>query len=148
MNRDDLKGKRVLVTGAGGFLGARIVRALLDLEMEVHVVLRRSTSTWRLDFLQQARRRHTCDLLETAALTDLMDELRPEWTFHAAGTGGHTRCADRGRILQDNLLASRSLIEAATAVGGTKIVHVGSSLEYGPRERPMAETDPPAPMTF
>ena len=40
--------KKVLVTGAGGFIGANLVRALLARGDEVHVLSRPESSHWRL----------------------------------------------------------------------------------------------------
>ena len=41
--------KKVLVTGATGFIGANIVRRLLKNNYEVHVLTRKCSDLWRLN---------------------------------------------------------------------------------------------------
>ena len=43
-----LKGKNVLVTGATGFIGANLVRQLLDIGSQVHVLTRKESDKWRI----------------------------------------------------------------------------------------------------
>ena len=46
------------------------------------------------------------------------------------------------------MLGTANLLEALRSLESVRLVHAGSSLEYGPRSTPMRETDPLAPITF
>ena len=143
-------GRRVLVTGAAGFIGANLAAALHRAGAEAHGLARRSTGRWRLDGLGARLATHECDLTETDRLTTILREIRPHVVFHAAAAGHHhpTTAADRFAALRDTVVGTVSLAEALAAAGGARLVYLGSSLEYGPALVPLEESREPAPTTF
>lgn len=68
---------RVLVTGATGFIGANVVRALLGAGSDVHVTLRPSSSTWRLDEVLPRVQMHLASLTDPGALDRAFASARP-----------------------------------------------------------------------
>jgi nucleoside-diphosphate-sugar epimerase len=115
---------RVLVTGAGGFIGGHAVAALRGRSFEVHGVSSRPRPasgdglTW-----------HQADLLDPRASAELIDRVRPSHLLHLAwdvrpgawmGAGGHIAW----------LKAGLSLLESFAAAGGTRAVMAGSCAEY------------------
>jgi nucleoside-diphosphate-sugar epimerase len=123
---------RVLLFGASGFLG-RHVRQALELDQ-------RSTVS------SPGRRRH--DLVDgtVAQLTELVAAEEPEAVVNCTGrlTGGAYD------LIQANTAVTAKLVEAvAVGAPGARLVRLGSAGEYGPvpRDRPVAETDPPNPVS-
>ena len=53
---------RVLLTGAGGFIGAHVARCMLRGDCEVHALIRAGTDTWRLDGIADSLNLVECDL--------------------------------------------------------------------------------------
>ena len=122
----------VLVTGAGGFLGSRLVVALRTEGAEVHGLVRAEA-----------------DLRDAGAVRGVVGRVRPRLVFHLAAGAGHPEDADgRTALLADTVLGTRNVLEALRPAGIERLVHVGSSLEYGSSPRPMRETDSSAPTTF
>ena len=144
-----LAGKRVLVTGASGFIGANLVRALLDQDAQVHAVVRSPAGSWRLQEVLHRITAHAADITDGDAVKAAVRQSRPDFVCHLAATHGHPMDAGgRARALQVSVMGTSNLLEAVRESECCRFVHVGSSLEYGPRSRPLRETDPLLPTTF
>jgi nucleoside-diphosphate-sugar epimerase len=125
-----VRAKRVLVTGASGFIGRRCVPRLAALGYEVHGVSSRE-----------------CDLLDGAAGEALIARLRPSHLLHLAwiATPG---VFWQSPLNQAWLASSVRLAGAFYAGGGSRAVGIGTCAEYGPSASPCREDATPlAPNT-
>src|SRR5262245_6234932 len=75
---------RVLVTGAGGFIGSQVVRSLLRRGDEVVALLRRGAEPARLADVRDRLRVVTADLDAPEAVGRALAEARPEGCAHLA----------------------------------------------------------------
>jgi nucleoside-diphosphate-sugar epimerase len=119
--------KRVLVTGAGGFIGRWSIPALLNLGFEVHAVLSSANHGVPSELLGCTA--HTADLLDEADAAALIKEIRPSHLLHfawIATPGVYWQSADnlRWRAAGEHLL--RQFREG----GGVRAVFAGSCVEY------------------
>ncbi len=145
----NLEGRRVLVTGAAGFIGANLTRALIRRGARIQAVVRATTELWRIKEILASITLHTLDLTDARSVDEVIEETRPEVVYHLAATGGHpTTRADREELLHTVVLGTANLLEATGSLTYKRFVHVGSSLEYGHRAEPLAETDALRPTTF
>jgi len=145
----DLGGKRTLVTGAGGFIGANLVRALAGRGAEVHAIVRGATNLWRLAGIEPEIEIHLADLTDGARLTEVIKAARPEIIFNSAVFSGHpSNSEERVAALRDNVIGTANLLESLAAVEFSRLVHLGGSLEYGAKAEPMLESDLLEPTTF
>lgn len=135
----------VLVTGGGGFLGARLVRALIAQGDDVHLIVRESTGLARLDDLRDRMTLHRGDLTDADATAAIVRTVRPRTVFHIAATGAHG-ARDGADLFRDNVLATFHLLLAAAVIDGCRVIHTASSLEPGQRPVPIREDDPFAPL--
>lgn len=143
-----LKGKCVLVTGATGFIGANLARALLREQAVVHALIRPRSRPWRLADLLPRLVLHQVDLNDFSRLGPAVKEMRPEIIFHLVMPSGHPSTPHENiDVLRTSVLGTANLLEATASIDFQRFVHIGSFLEYGPQESPHRESDPPAPVT-
>ncbi|MBB4934074.1 dTDP-6-deoxy-L-talose 4-dehydrogenase [NAD(P)+] [Lipingzhangella halophila] len=121
-----MKGTRVLVTGGTGFLGRRVCADLAAAGAEVAVVARRAPP-------RGFPHRFLALDLSTAGVADvvaLLERERPDVVVNATGSiWGLDDQRMRAMCTTPVLL----LVEALAALGrGTRLVHLGTVLEYGP----------------
>ncbi|HEX8286201.1 MAG TPA: GDP-L-fucose synthase, partial [Pyrinomonadaceae bacterium] len=111
-----LQGKRVAVTGGGGFLGSVVVAKLRERGCEdVYVV-----------------RKRDYDLVRGADVERLYADARPEVVIHLAAVVGGIGAnrENPGRYFYENIMMGVQLIEAARLSGVEKFVQVGTICAY------------------
>ena len=119
---------RILVTGAGGFVGAAVVKAAADAGHEVVALVRNDSS--RLTATADRISLQRLDLADMKAVAALLSSTKPDIVIHSAweGVGGALRSGD---IQLDNIRTTVALADAAIAAGARKLVGIGSQAEYG-----------------
>ena len=136
------------MTGAGGFLGVNLCRALAAAGAEVHGTVRPGGSAWRLDALGQTGTRvRPVELTDAGAVRRLVAEVRPEVVFHAAARSAYDRDAALGAAAADAVLTLAHLLDALAGRPLRRFVLLGSSLVYGAGDAPHREDEPLAPGT-
>lgn len=115
--------KRVLLTGAGGFIGAHCIRPLLERGFEVHAVSRAPRSgdggaTW-----------HEADLLRPGAAQALLERVKPTHLLHLAWF------VVPGKLITapenfEWVAASFELVRRFAEAGGRRVAVCGSGYEY------------------
>lgn len=143
----DIGALTALVTGAAGFVGANLVRALLARGARVHAVLRSTTDVWRLEDVWPRLQVHRVDLCDRSAVAAAVTAVAPDVVFHFAKHRGDPAGADYRSAYQVNLDGTLNLLEAVKSRRLISFVHAGSSLEYDLAHSPLREEDAPAPMT-
>ena len=143
-------GVRVLVTGAGGFIGRWVWRLLAEAGAEVWAVGRAAID----DPFDGAGGRLVADLAVHGELARLCRRVRPAVVVNCAGYGVD-RAERDGRLMRrlNAALPAEAALAAAAASGegdgwgGQRLVHVGSAFEYGSLAGEVDEDAAPAPRT-
>jgi protein O-GlcNAc transferase len=134
--------RRVLVTGASGFLGRQTLGPLLDLSYEVHAVGNTVTDP--------RARWYRADLLDQPSRRRLVAAVRPDALLHCAWMTRHGEYWTSPANL-DWVAASLELARAAAEQGAHRILMVGSCAEYdwtSPLGRSWREDDPCRPASL
>ena len=141
---------RLLVTGAGGFVGSHLLELLRREEPQtrLHGVVSPRGSLPRV--AAKGVRFVEADLDDPAAAAAVVEEARPDAIVHLAGQSSvHQSWLDPGGTLRTNVLGIVHVLDAARRAGlKPAVLVVGSAEEYGAvaeDELPIRETQPLRP---
>jgi dolichol-phosphate mannosyltransferase len=136
---------KVLVTGAGGFVGANLAARLAEAGHDVVAWIRPGSPTWRLDDHDAEIEIVPLDLLDTDAVDAGVRSAGADWVFHLAAHGAYSWQRDAELIMQTNLVATVHLLAACQRHGFGAFVNAGSSSEYGFQDHAPREDELPEP---
>lgn len=80
----ELRGRRVFVTGATGFIGSALTRRLVRDGADVHLLVRATSSGRKLGSAWKRATRHVGDIGDEKSLAAAVRKARPEIVFHLA----------------------------------------------------------------
>jgi CDP-glucose 4,6-dehydratase len=122
--------RRILITGAGGFVGSHLARKLKELGAEVVSLIRREDGV---------------DVADREALETFFDN-KPSVVFHLAGEA----VVERGQEMpfdtfRTNVLGTLNVLELSRIYAIPKIIIASTAQVYGEGKPPFREDDPPRP---
>lgn len=129
-----IKGRRLLVTGAGGSIGSEISRQLVALGCGQLVLLDHSEfALFEIGRELQALgspiniRSVLCNVREADRLNEVFKEARPEIVFHAAALK-HVTLVEQNPLegFLTNVVGTRNVIEAAKAYGAAQVTLIST----------------------
>ncbi len=136
---------RTLVTGGTGFVGANLVRRLLQDGHHVDLLVRPGFNPWRVEEVRGDVRLHVAALHDSDAVSRVVATAKPDWVFHLAAHGAYSWQTGAAEIVRTNYLGTVTLVDACLKHGVAAIVNTGSSSEYGFKDHAPAEGELPDP---
>src|SRR3989344_2945287 len=142
----DVAGKRVVVTGANGFIGSHCARTLIQAGAEVYALLDSGAKSDRLNALKI--KLVGVDNWNQATLGNLLQEIQPTGIINLRAKIRQTNTFDAHGLFQTNLDDVKELVEAALTLENLEtFLHVGTIAEYGGSPAPFREDAPGAPIS-
>ena len=118
-------GRKILITGASGFLGSHLIDRLHNCGAEIH-----GTSRFKRSSPSPAVHWHQSDLIELGSIQNLIAQVKPDVIFHFAG---HATAAPDLQLvlpsLQSLLVSTVNLLMAASGARCGRVVLLGSLTE-------------------
>ena len=136
----ELKGRRVLVTGAGGSIGSELCRQIARLQ-PAHLILLDSSEfnlyTIEMELLKAYPRlkisRCLNDVVDRVAMDRIFSDSRPDVVFHAAAYKHVPMLEDQVReAARNNILGTRSIAESADRFGCEAFVMISTDKAVNP----------------
>ncbi len=138
--RDLVKGRRVLVTGAGGSIGGELARQIADFEPAVLGLL--DVSEFALYSIDRevlerapdiARRAIIADVRDRARIATVIDDIKPDLVFHAAALK-HVPLVEGNPFegVRTNIAGTVSVADACRAGGVAAMVMISTDKAVNP----------------
>lgn len=133
---------RILVTGAGGFVGGHLLPELVSAG---HEVVAASHTAWTPPVPVATE---VFDIRDPARVRAAVEEHAPDGVIHLAALASPQKSWDAAQeTFEVNVIGTTYLFEALAGRPGTRVLVVGSAQEYGAAQldRPLRESDPLRP---
>lgn len=136
-----IRGRRVLITGAGGSIGSELARTAAGFGPSVLALMDRSENAlFEIDrqigsrWPTIDRRAVLHDVVEEASTREVVGELAPDLVLHAAAHKHVPLMEDHPRhAVINNVFGTRSIADAAAAAGASAFVLISSDKAVRPR---------------
>lgn len=136
---------KIIITGAGGFIGSFFVSELQKQHEVTAAGRRKFEDYWRFKVIDKNFAYKQIDLENREAIFSLVEEIKPDFILHFASYGTHPRFQnEEDKIIKTNVFGAKNIIDAAVKFN-IKLINIGSSSEYGDVNSPMQEDGPVAP---
>ena len=142
--------KRVLITGASGFLGAHLVCGLRALGFKVFAHGGRREPA--AEVVGTSEQYFSGDLAQSKVVSALLGQIKPEFIVHCAALGSANVCqSEPERARQSNVVATKNLIECFRGLGvfeKRRFFYISTDLVFDGGEAPVggfSEEDEPRP---
>lgn len=135
-----LRGRRVMITGAGGSIGSELARLVASFEpAELMLVERSENAVFQIDqeigrsFPGLRRSAILHDVTHRAGTLELCEQRRPNVIFHAAAHKHVPMMEDHpSQAVENNFFGTRSIADAALACGAARFVMISSDKAVNP----------------
>lgn len=143
-----MRGMRVLVTGATGFIGSHLTRSLVQHGYDVYALVRPGADLWRIADVAPSLQIVPGDLGSIEELVPFLNEVRPRGCFHLGWypvlPGTYLMARENFEMLE----ASVHLVRCLTDAGCEVFVGAGTCLEYDTDAGRLSESTPNKPQSL
>jgi UDP-glucose 4-epimerase len=142
----ELRGKRVIITGANGFIGYHLTKRLISEGARVDAFIHERDN--RIKRLKDHCSIDRVSLLDKDNLESLIKEIKPEIVFHLAGVVNVDRSPSLiSDMMNINFQGTVNLIHALRGIDYEYLINTGTCEEYGVNPAPFSEEQCPRPVS-
>ena len=145
-----LRGRRVLVTGATGFIGSHLVRRLLGEGSEIHIFLRNDVRCFRISDVMPRLITWRGDLINFQEVLSCIRNSRPHFIYHLAAYRDVERHLDLiDAMIETNIRGTANLLKAVLdeKIAIECLINTGTCEEYGDGPVPFSEKQKEMPVS-
>ena len=153
MNKIDLKGKTILITGAAGFIGSNLVKELFNTVDDIKIIgidnmndyYDVSIKEYRLDEINKLNKNFIFikgDISDKDTIDNLFNEYKPRVVVNlAAQAGVRYSITNPDAYIKSNLIGFYNILEACRHNEVEHLVYASSSSVYGSNKKVPYSTD-------
>ena len=138
----------ILITGAAGFIGANLERYFVLKGVKIHVIIKKTTNTWRLSDILNKINIHYADINDKKKIREIIRLVKPKTIFHLATHGAYSDQNDLDKIKNSILDSTYNLVNECKKYKFNIFINTGSSSEYGFKKQKMSESDILVPNSY
>jgi len=139
--------KKILLTGATGFIGSHLLEELLKNDYQVTIVKRSSSDTWRINGFSGKVKFIGADLAE---IENFFQENKIDCIVHLATyyVKRHRNLKDIEDMIGSNIKFPAALVDLGIGYGIKNFINTGTFFEYKQKHTAITEKDKMTPYNF
>lgn len=144
-----LSKKRILITGATGFIGSAVTKAVVDHGYEVGIIKRNTSDARRISGILDEVIHFDADLCSMGDVTKAVSDFKPDVVFHLATSYAASQSPDQiPSMVNTNVAGTVNLLEACQNNNVGIFVNTSSCFVYQQSEDPLKEDCPIDPLNL
>ena len=148
-NHNIPKDKKILITGATGFIGSHLTRKLVEKGFEVGIIKRKKSNLWRISSLMNKLSIYDADLRDIHKVSEAISHFNPDVIFHLATYYAVEHKSEEVSLMVDtNVLGTIYLLESSRESKVRLFVNTSSCAVYKESKVKLRENSCLEPINF
>jgi UDP-glucose 4-epimerase len=131
------KNKRILITGASGYIGSCLNNFFYK-NIQIYCLDKKPLNIWAKI---EKKKFYVCNLLNKKKLTKIIKDIMPDVVIHFAATSTVNEKISYSKYYQNNVEATKNLIEVMNKLKIKKIIYSSTAAVYDKKKRKINEKD-------
>lgn len=140
--------KKVLITGACGFIGSHLVKRLLSEKAKVFIIMKSTSNPWRIKAELHKVSINYTDIRDEAEVDMCIKAIKPDYVFHLAAYGVDSAQKVYSVAANINIIGIINILNSLKDIGLERFINIGSCAEYGDRMEIISEDSCLAPVSI